>query len=138
MEWIRWPLFFGGVFNFAMGLIFLTDRLLAGFLVAATRLELSLFSREAVLVFPQDPVHLLLIHGFGAAALILGATLIYCARNAARFLPFIFIDGLGRLLFGSIMVFYVVQYSLPMVVLLLAGIELFLALSYLVISWKLR
>lgn len=138
MEWIRWPLFIGGIFNFIMGLIFLTDRLLAGFMIAATRIELSLFSRDVVLVFPQDPVHLLLIHGFGAAALILGATLLYCARNPARFLPFIFIDGLGRLLYGSIMVFYVVEYSLPTVVLLLAGIELLLALGYLVISWKLR
>jgi hypothetical protein len=138
MEWVRWPLFLGGIFNFVMGLVFLTDRLLAGFIIAATRLEMSFFHREVLLNFPADSLHLLLIHGFGAAVLILGATLIYCSRNPERFLPFIFLDGLGRLLYGSIMVFYVFEYALPYVVLIFAGIELAFALVYLVISWKLR
>lgn len=138
MGWIRWPLFLGGIFNFVMGLIFLTDRLLAGFLIAASRMELSIFQREAVLNFPGDPVHLLLIHGFGAAALILGATLLYCSRYPERFLPFIFLDGLGRVLYGSIMVFYVIEYSLPYTILLFGGMELLFAISYLLICWKLR
>jgi hypothetical protein len=138
MGWIGWPLFFGGVFNFVMGLVFLTDRLLAGFLVAATRAEMALFSRKTILLFPEDPLHLLLIHGFGAAALILGATLIFASRYPEPFLPFIFLDGLGRFLFGSIMVFYVMEYSLPQVILLFAAVELLLAITYLIISWKLR
>src|SRR5262245_56327886 len=138
MAWTRWPLFLGGVFNFLMGLVFLTDRLLAGFLLLATRIEKTLFSREIVLGFPQDPVHLLLIHGFGAAALILGATLIYCSKNPRPFLAFIFLDGLGRLLYGGIMVDYVYEYSLPYTVLIFGGIELLFAFCYLFISWKLR
>jgi hypothetical protein len=138
MEWIRWPLFLGGVFNFVMGLVFLTDRLLAGFLVAATRMEKTLFSRDIVLLYPQDPVHLLLIHGFGAAALILGATLIYCSKNPRPYLGFIFLDGLGRLLFGSVMLDYVIEYSLPNTILVFAGIELLFAFCYLLIAYKLR
>jgi hypothetical protein len=138
MEWIRWPLFLGGVFNFVMGLVFLTDRLLAGFLVAATRMEKTLFSRDIVLLYPQDPVHLLLIHGFGAAALILGATLIYCSKNPMPYLGFIFLDGLGRLLFGSVMLDYVIEYSLPNTILIFAGIELLFAFCYLLIAYKLR
>jgi hypothetical protein len=138
MEWIRWPLFLGGVFNFIMGLVFLTDRLLAGFLLAATRMEKAFFSREVVLLFPQDPVHLLLIHGFGAAALILGATLIYCSKDPRPYLAFIFLDGLGRLLFGSVMIDYVFEYSLPYTILVFGGIELLFAFCYLLISWKLR
>ena len=138
MEWVRWPLFLGGVFNFVMGLVFLTDRLLAGFLVAATRMEKALFSRDIVLLYPQDPVHLLLIHGFGAAALILGATLIYCSKNPRPYLGFIFLDGLGRLLFGSVMLDYVIEYSLPHTVLVFAGIELLFAFCFLLIAYKLR
>jgi len=100
---IRWSLILGGTFNFVMGLIFFSNRLLEGFFHFALRAEAALFSRTGNLVMPQDPAHLLLIHGFGAAAMILGVTLVWSARDPGRFLPFILIDGVGRFFFGTMM-----------------------------------
>jgi len=90
-----------------------------------------------ILAFPNDPVHQLLIHGFGAGALILGATLLYSAREPRRFVPFIFLDGLGRLLYGSTMICYVLKYSLLWTILIFGIVELCFALVYLGSSWYL-
>lgn len=137
MRWIRWSLMLGGVFNFVMGCIFFSSRLLEMFFHAALKAEESLFGHVALLPFPSHPLHLLLIHGFGAAAMILGATLIASSANPARYLPFIFFDGLGRLLFGSLMLIYVFRFSLLGVIGIFAGFELLLAVIYLGITWKL-
>ena len=137
VRWIRWLLQFGGLFNLIMGLIFSNNRLLAGFFQTALWLENLIFSRTGILPFPQNPAHQLLIHGFGAGAMILGVTLLYSAREPVRFLPFIFVDALGRLLYGATMVFYVSRYSLPYVILIFAMIELSFAILYLILSWKL-
>jgi hypothetical protein len=127
----------GGVFNIAMGLIFFSNQLLDFFFNSAMWLEEMLFKSAALLPYPQNPVHLLLIHGFGAGVLILGVTLIHSAKETVRFLPFIFYDSLGRLLFGILMVFYVIRYSLMYTILAFAVIELTFAIVYLIICWKL-
>ena len=129
---MRWTLLLGGIFNFGMGLIFFSNRFVGEFLQMAIRLEASLFGRAAVMFIPQDPVHLLLIHGFGAAAMILGATLIVSFRDPVRYLMFILLDGLGRLLFGSMMMMYVFQFDLVRVILLFAILELLLGLIYVI------
>lgn len=129
---MRWTLLLGGIFNFVMGLIFFSNRFVGIFLQSAIRLEASLFGRTAVMFVPQDPVHMMLIHGFGAAAMILGATLMVSFRNPVRYLMFILIDGFGRLLFGSMMVLYVFQFDLVRVILLFAILELLLGLLYVI------
>ncbi|HSP07004.1 MAG TPA: hypothetical protein VLR94_07485 [Acidobacteriota bacterium] len=137
MKFARSVLIAGGIFNSVMGLFFFNNVLLQFFLGLALQAEEAIFRHSAVIPFPQNPVHLLLIHGFGAAALILGAMLIYSARDPLRYLPFVFIDGLGRLLYGSLMVTYVLRYSLMWIMLVFALVELFFALVYLCLSWKL-
>ncbi|PWT91729.1 MAG: hypothetical protein C5B54_04805 [Acidobacteria bacterium] len=120
-----------------MGTIFFSNPLLSGFFDLASRWESSLFGDTALLNFPQDPIHQLLIHGFGAAAMILGAMLIYSAKDPTRFLAFIFIDGLGRLLFGNLMMVYVFRFHLIHVIALFGILELAFALLYIFFSWKL-
>lgn len=137
VRWIRFLLQFGGWFNIILGLVFFNNQLLAAFLKFALWLENSLFSRTGILVFPQNPVHQLLIHGFGAAAIIIGASLLVSANEPRRYLPFIFIDALGRLLYGTMMMLYAFRYSLPYVILIFAAIELLFAVLYLILCWKL-
>ena len=127
----------GGIFNFVMGSLFLHGALLEFFFRGILWLEETVFRHPTLLPFPQNPVHLLLIHGFGAAALILGAMLVYSAKDPLRYLPFIFIDGLGRLLYGSLMLIFVLRYSLMKSILVFAVIELSFAIAYLIISWRL-
>jgi len=62
--------------------------------------------------------------------MILGATLIVSFRDPDRYLMFILIDGLGRLLFGTMMMLYVFQFNLVRVIVLFAVLELFLGLIY--------
>lgn len=137
MKFIRWSLRAGGIFNLVMGLVLFSNDLLGAFFRLAMRLEASLFSNVFILVFPENPVHQLLIHGFGAAALILGALLIYSARDPRQYLPVIFVDGLGRLIYGNLMVIYVLRFHLMSTMLFFAGIELAFALIYIYISWRL-
>ena len=131
MQLVRWALVLGGMFNCTMGTFFFSDALLHRFFQFARATELTLFSRSATLVFPSDPVHLLLIHGFGAAAWILGATLVYSARDPVRYLVFILFDGMGRLVFGSLMVIYVFRFSLMATILVFGLIELAFGIAYL-------
>jgi hypothetical protein len=137
VKFARGALIAGGIFNSVMGLVFFNSVLLQFFLGLALQAEGTIFGDSAPIPFPQNPVHLLLIHGFGAAALILGAMLIYSARDPQRYLPLIFIDGLGRLLYGSLMVTYVFRYALMWILLIFALLELFFAVVYLFLSWKL-
>ena len=137
MKAARAVLVAGGLFNAVMGLFFFSTPLLDLFLRFSLQAEELIFHHAAMLPFPQNPVHLLLIHGFGAAALILGATLVYSARDPQRFQPFILIDALGRLMYGSLMITYVFRYSLMWIILVFGCIELFFALTYLLLSWKL-
>jgi hypothetical protein len=136
VRWIRWLLQFGGWFNIVFGFVFFNNQLLAAFFRFALWLENSLFSRSGILPFPQNPIHQLLIHGFGAAAIIIGASLLVSASEPRRYLPFIFIDALGRLLYGAMMVLYVLHYSLPYVILIFAAIELSFAILYLILCWR--
>jgi hypothetical protein len=136
-RWIRLLLQFGGWFNIVFGFVFFNNQLLAGFLRFALWLENLVFDRTGILPFPQNPVHQMLIHGFGAAAIIIGASLLVSASEPRRYLPFIFIDALGRLLYGAMMVLYVLRYSLPYVILIFATIELSFAILYLLLCWKL-
>jgi hypothetical protein len=137
MKALKFLLILGGVFNFVMGAIFFNNFLLSGFFRFASSAEDTMFGNAAVLLFPGDPVHQLLIHGFGAAAMILGAALIYSSRDPIRMLPFIFIDGIGRLLFGALMLTYFFRFDLMHVILFFAALELVLAVSYIFFSWKL-
>jgi hypothetical protein len=137
MKTIRRFLIGGGIFNSMMGVIFFCLPLLRMFFSLMVWAEDTVFRHSGILPFPQNPVHLLLIQGFGAGVLILGAMLIYSARDPIRYLPFIFFDGLGRLLYGSLMIFSVFRYSLLWMILVFGIIELSFALSYIAISWKL-
>lgn len=137
VRWIRLLLQFGGWFNIIFGIVFFNNQLLAGFFRVALWLENLFFSRTGILAFPQNPVHQLLIHGFGAAAIIIGASLLVSASEPRRYLPIIFIDSLGRLLYGAMMVIYVLRYSLPYVILMFGAIELSFAILYLILCWKL-
>lgn len=137
MRFARGILVAGGIFNTVMGLFFFNNFLMESFIRLALWLEETVFRHQALLLMPQNPVHLLLIHGFGAAALILGATLIYSSQDPVRYLPFIFLDGLGRLLYGSLMLNYFFGFSLMRLILVFGIIELTFALLYLRLSWKL-
>jgi hypothetical protein len=132
MRAFRLLLIIGGLFNLIMGTVFFSNRMLAAFFHATLRIESSVFQRTAVLFVPQDPVHLLLIHGFGAGALILGATLIYIARDPARWIAFILFDGVGRLVYATVMLTYVFRFSLPRVIGVFGLFEMFLGLSYVI------
>ncbi len=112
-------------------MIFISNSLLRSFFESAMRIEQSLFSRSVILVFPSDPMHQLLIHGFGAGVLILGATLIYSAKEPQKLISFVFLDGLGRLVFGCMMVYYVRVYDLMNTILLFGIVELMFACLYL-------
>jgi hypothetical protein len=130
MRLLRLSLYLGGLFNLSMGCIFLSNRLLQWFFSSAEGLEKRIFGREVLLTFPADPLHQLLIHGFGAGVVILGATLIYSARDPRRLLSFIFFDGAGRLLFALLMFYYVLTFSLPRTILIFAAVEFTFAVIY--------
>ena len=117
----------------SMGLIFLSNSLLERFFMWATAFEKSVFGSEMVLKLPEEPVHQLFIHGFGAGVVILGVTLLYGARNPRPLREFILFDGLGRVLFGLIMFYYVLNYSLMRTILMFGVIEMTLGLIYV---WK--
>ena len=138
MRFVRLTLILGGLFNLSMGVIFSSNKLLQYFFRSSEGLEKMLFHREISLAFPTDPVHQLLIHGFGAGVVILGATLLYSAKDPQRLLPFIFLDGLGRLLYGVTMIKYIFEFSLPRTMLLFGFIELGFAFTYIWISRYLR
>lgn len=121
-----------------MGAIFFQNSLLKWFFEVTSRMEHTFFGNDAVLTFPTDPMHQLLIHGFGAGVIILGATLVYSYKQPERFLPFIFFDSLGRLLYGATMVYFVFTYDLARMVLVFGLIELSFAISYLYASWYLN
>jgi len=130
MRLFRFFLITGGIFNLAMGTIFFSTRMIAAFFHAALNAELMFFHHPAVLSVPQDPVQLLLIHGFGAAAMILGATLIYCARDPSRWIAFILFDGVGRVIYAIVMITYVSFFSLPHVILVFGFFELSVGVFY--------
>jgi hypothetical protein len=138
MRLLRLSLFVGGLFNLSMGTIFLSNSLLQWFFTATERLEKSFFGREIDLLFPLDPLHQLLIHGFGAGVVILGATLLYSIKDPLRLLPFIFLDGLGRILFGAVMLYYILDFSLARTILLFGALEISLGAIYIWGSWSLR
>jgi hypothetical protein len=127
---LKLMLLIGGLFNLSMGFIFLSNRLLQAFFSWAQSLEKSLFGSEVILALPVDPVHQLFIHGFGAGVVILGVTLIYAARKPQPLVPFILFDGLGRLIFGSIMFYYVMSFSLMRTILLFGVVEFSFGLIY--------
>jgi hypothetical protein len=132
MRIFRLFLLIGGLFNLIMGMIFLSNRLLAALFHFALQAEQNLFFHAGVLFIPQDPLHLLLIHGFGAAAMILGASLIYSTRDPARWVAFILFDGVGRIVYATVMLVYVVRYSLLRVILLFGFFEMLLGLLYII------
>lgn len=120
-----------------MGAIFFQNSLLKWFFQATGSMEMMFFGNNVNLAFPADPLHQLLIHGFGAGVMILGVTLLYSSRDPKRFLPFIFFDGLGRLIYGATMVYSVCTYGLVRMVLVFGFIELSFAATYLYASWYL-
>lgn len=132
MRIFRGLLVIGGIFNLFMGTIFFSNRLLTAFFHWALQTELNLFQHPTVLFVPQDPVHLLLIHGFGASAMILGASLIYSALDPLRWVAFILFDGVGRIVYGTIMLVYVMHYSLLRLILIFGVFEMLLGLVYLI------
>jgi hypothetical protein len=130
MNFLRLSLYLGGLFNLSMGCIFLSNRILEWFLLSAKAFEKNIFGREVLLTLPSDPLHQLLIHGFGAGVLILGATLLYSAKDPERLKSFIFFDGAGRLLFSLVMFYYVLTFSLARTILIFGMVEFLFALIY--------
>ena len=137
MRVIKAGLLLGGLFNLTMGAVFFNNALLRSFFDTTVSLEKLFFGSVATLTFPSDPMHQLLIHGFGAGVMILGATLTYSARDPHRFLPFILLDGLGRLLYGITMVYSVLHFGLVRMISVFGLIELSFAVTYLLTSWYL-
>jgi len=120
-----------------MGIIFFQNSLLQWFFQITCSMERLFFGKNVILSMPADPLHQLLIHGFGAGVIILGATLIYSYSDPKRFLPFIFFDGLGRLIYGMTMIYFVLTYGLVRMVLVFGLVELGFASAYLYTSWYL-
>ena len=137
MRAIKLSLLLGGLFNISMGAIFFQTSRLEWFFHATSILEKNFFGREVNLILPTDPMHLLLIHGFGAGVIILGATLLYSSVHPRRFLPFILFDALGRMMYGATMVYSVFQYDLARMVFVFGVVELIFAILYLYSSWYL-
>ena len=136
MRFLRLSLILGGLFNVSMGAIFLSRPLILRFFEWAEQMEWVLSGAVVHLNAPAEPLHLMLIHGFGAAAVILGATLLYAAKNPAQMVPFILIDGVGRLLYAFMMGYYVLAFSLIRTILLFAIVEFALAVIYICFSWN--
>ena len=137
MRALRLTLVIGGLFNVIMGLIFLSNTLLRHFFATAENLERVLFQSQVSLPFPVDPLHQLLIHGFGAGVVILGATLLYAVRNPRPLAPFLFFDGAGRLLFSAILFYYVKAFSLIQTILVFGALEFALGVAYVWQAWML-
>src|SRR5205085_10704186 len=113
-------------------------RLMAAFFHFASTLELQIFSVTATLPFPENPIHQMLIHGFGVAALILGVTLLYSIQDPQRFVAFILIDGAGRFVYSTLMFTYFFLYALPHIIVAFAIMELIFALCYSYFGWRMK
>jgi hypothetical protein len=129
---------FSGVFNilFAFPLIF--PVLYTHYLNLLQYFNTILGLGGKAITIPTNPVHALLINTAGIDLVLIGAIVLVVSRKPWNNRKIIFLNAVGRLLFASIIAYYVIFTDLIRIVILFGAIDVMISIGFLYYLSKIR
>jgi len=118
---------FSGLFNIVLAMPLMVPELYSHYLALFWTLNEMLGLGGHAPVIPYSPVGALLINTAGIDLVLIGAIVLYAARDPLSrwFIPAV--NAAGRTLFAGVILYYVIVYDIPRIVLLIGGIDLLIS-----------
>ena len=120
-------LIFSGLFNIVLATPLMLPELYGRYLLVFWKLNDLLGLRGVAPVMPFSPVGALLVNTAGIDLVLIGAIVLYAAQDplSRRVIPAL--NAVGRTLFSGVILYYVIVYDIPRIVLLIGGIDLMIS-----------
>jgi hypothetical protein len=118
---------FSGLFNIVFATPLMVPELYGRYLALFWRLNEMLGFGGVAPVMPFSPVGALLVNTAGIDLVLIGAVVLYAAQDPLSrwFIPAL--NAAGRTLFSGVILYYVIVYDIPRIVLLIGGIDLMIS-----------
>jgi hypothetical protein len=120
-------LVFSGLFNIVLATPLMVPELYGRYLATFWMLNDMLGFGGHAPVMPFSPVGALLINTAGIDLVLIGAIVIYAAQDPLSRWLIPALNAAGRTLFSVVILYYVIVYDIPRIVLLIGGIDLLIS-----------
>lgn len=123
----RGVLIFSGLFNIVLAAPLMVPELYGHYLELFWKLNGLLSLGGDAPLTPYSPVGALLINTAGIDLVLIGTIVLYAAQDPLSrwFIPAV--NAIGRTLFAGVILYYVIVYQIPRIVLLIGGIDLIIS-----------
>ena len=131
-------LIFSGLFNIVLAAPLMVPELYGRYLAMFWRLNEMLGLGGVAPVMPFSPVGALLVNTAGIDLVLIGAIVLYAAQDpvSRRVIPAL--NAVGRTLFSGVILYYVIVYDIPRIVLFIGGIDLMISGVFAYFLYSLR
>jgi hypothetical protein len=120
-------LIFSGLFNIVLAAPLMVPELYRHYLALFWRLNDMLGLGGDAPVMPFNPVGALLVNTAGIDLVLIGAIVLYAAWNPLSHWVIPAVNAAGRTLFAGVILYYVIIYDIPRIVLLIGAIDLMIS-----------
>ncbi len=120
-------LIFSGLFNIVLATPLMLPELYGRYLLVFWKLNDLLGLRGVAPVMPFSPVGALLVNTAGIDLVLIGAIVLYAAQDPLSRWVIPALNAAGRTLFSGVILYYVIVYDIPRIVLLIGGIDLMIS-----------
>ena len=120
-------LIFSGLFNIVFATPLMLPELYGRYLLVFWKLNDLLGLRGVAPVMPFSPVGALLVNTAGIDLVLIGAIVLYAAQDPLSRWVIPALNAAGRTLFSGVILYYVIVYDIPRIVLLIGGIDLMIS-----------
>jgi len=123
----RGVLIFSGLFNIVLAAPLMVPELYRHYLALFWKLNGILSLGGHAPVTPYSPVSALLINTAGIDLVLIGTIVLYAAQHPLSRWLIPAVNAAGRTLFAGVILYYVIVYDIPRIVLLIGGIDLMIS-----------
>jgi ABC-type Fe3+-siderophore transport system permease subunit len=87
---------------------------------------------------PENPIHALFINTAGIDLVLIGVIVLVVSKNPLKNRKIILFNGLGRILFAFVILYYVLVADVIRIIMVFGVIDVFISIGFLIYLYKLK
>lgn len=129
---------FSGIFNIVSAFLLIFPVVYEHYLMFFNDINIILGLGGQAVTIPTNPLHALFINTAGIDLVLIGAIVLAVSNNPLKNRKIIWLNGIGRLLFAFIIVYYVMAADLIRIIAIFGAIDVVISLGFIYFLRKTR
>jgi hypothetical protein len=129
---------FSGVFNIVSAFMLIFPIAYEAYLKFFNYLNLALNLGGKPVTIPENPLHALFINTAGIDLVLIGVIVLVVSKNPLKNRKIILFNGLGRILFAFVILYYVLVADVIRIIMVFGVIDVFISIGFLIYLYKLK